>query len=69
MTTKEQLIGAWTLIVVAIVWYTVYREVAEAALSPRDRFRPPPLFDGCVTLRHQWEACARGRQCDHDDGV
>src|ERR1700738_2379424 len=37
--------------------------------QPRDRFRPPPLFDGCVTLRHQWEACARGRQCDHDDGV
>jgi hypothetical protein len=32
---------------------------APVQQQPRDRFRPPPLFDGCVTLRHQWERLAR----------
>jgi hypothetical protein len=51
--------------VVPIVWgkeTTGQIEViaSEPAMEPaRDRFRPPPLFDGCVTLRHQWERLAR----------
>jgi hypothetical protein len=32
---------------------------APVQQQPRDRFRPPPLFDGCVTVLHQWERLAR----------